>query len=60
VPYIVKVCKKKSSNYEYLINTKNEYPEPDEIIEEFENAGFKFVKRKDFFFGAISVQIMQK
>lgn len=60
VPYIVKFCKKNLSDYEYLINTKNEYPQPDEIIEEFENAGFKFVKRKDFFFGAISVQIMQK
>ncbi len=47
-------------NYEYLIQSKNEYPEPDELIKEFETQGFKFFKRQDFLFGAISYQIMSK
>jgi len=46
--------------YEYLLNSKNEFPEPDELIKEFESAGFKLRKRKDFLFGVISAQIYTK
>lgn len=47
-------------NYEYLIQSKNEYPEPDELVKEFETQGFKLLKRQDFLFGAVSYQIMGK
>lgn len=60
VPYLVKLSKKDLTNYEYLLQSKNTYPEPDELIEEFENAGLKFVRKKDFLFGAISCQVMKK
>ncbi len=49
-----------SENYTYLLNSKKEYPEPNELIKEFENQGFKLLKRQDFLFGAVSYQIMQK
>lgn len=47
-------------NYKYLIQSKNEYPEPDELVKEFETYGFKLLKRQDFLFGAVSYQIMEK
>ena len=46
--------------YEYLINSKNEFPEPDLLIKEFEEENFKLKKRKDFLFGVISAQIYTK
>jgi hypothetical protein len=30
------------------------------LIEEFQTHGFKFLKRKDYLFGAISLQILEK
>lgn len=57
---ITKVLKLNSENYLYLLKSKNEYPEPDELIKEFETQGFKLLKRQDFLFGAISYQIMGK
>ncbi|MBQ8475863.1 ubiquinone/menaquinone biosynthesis methyltransferase [bacterium] len=59
-PLIVKIFKVKKDNYNYLIQSKNEYPEPNELIEEFKKAGFRLVNRKDYLFGAISAQIMEK
>ena len=47
-------------SYNYLICSKNEYPEPDELIKEFISHGFKLLKRQDFLFGIISFQIMEK
>lgn len=49
-----------ADNYKYLIRSKNEYPEPQELIKEFEIQGFKLVKRQDFLFGAVSYQILEK
>ena len=46
--------------YEYLINSKNKFPEPDELIKEFESENFKLIKRKDYLFGVISTQIFTK
>jgi len=57
---ITKILKLNSENYLYLLKSKNEYPEPDELIKEFETQGFKLLKRQDFLFGAISYQIMKK
>ena len=60
VPYFVKFSGIDKGEYEYLICSKNDFPEPDKLIEEFEECGFKFLNRKDFLFGAISVQVMVK
>ena len=57
---IIKILKLNSENYLYLLKSKNEYPEPDELIKEFETQGFKLLKRQDFLFGAVSFQIMEK
>lgn len=46
--------------YKYLIDSKNEFPEPQKLIEEFETAGFKLKQRKDFLFGIISAQVFVK
>ena len=50
----------KTENYKYLIQSKNEYPQPYELIKEFETVGFKLLKRQDFLLGAISYQILIK
>ncbi len=47
-------------SYFYLIKSKNAFPEPDELISDFEKGGFVFVKRKDYLFGIISTQILRK
>lgn len=60
VLFLVKILKKDEKSYQYLLKSKNSYPEPSELIKEFERAGFKFVKQKDFLFGAISAQVMKK
>jgi demethylmenaquinone methyltransferase/2-methoxy-6-polyprenyl-1,4-benzoquinol methylase len=60
VSLFVKVMHKNSTPYSYLINSKNQYPEPDDLAKEFEFANLKFFKRKDFVFGVISMQIYKK
>ena len=60
VPFVVKLLGSNPESYNYLLNSKKEYPEPDELIKEFENYGFKLYKRQDFIFGVISYQILQK
>lgn len=56
----IKLFKADAKSYEYLLASKNSFLPPAELIKEFEKAGFKFVKRKDFLFGVISAQIMKK
>ena len=46
--------------YSYLIESKKEFPQPDELIEDFESKGFHLVRRQDYCFGVISSQIMRK
>ncbi len=60
VPFMVKKLDKNKEEYNYLLQSKNTYPEPDELIKEFEKHGLRCVKKRDYLFGAISVQIMQK
>jgi len=60
VKFLAMFFVKNPQSYLYLIESKNEYPEPDELIKEFEDNGFKLLKRKDFIFGIISVQIYTK
>lgn len=59
VPICAKLLKLNTEHYKYLTDSKNEFPEPDELIKEFENSRFTLLKRKDFLFGAISAQILQ-
>lgn len=60
VPFCAKVLKKNADRYKYLIDSKEEFPNPDELIHEFEKHGFKYVKKQDYLFGIISAQIMMK
>ncbi len=60
VPLSSKILKTNPEHYKYLISSKNTFPEPDELIQEFSQAGFSFNKRCDYLFGAISAQIMLK
>ncbi len=43
--------------YEYLINSKNEFPEPDLLIKEFEAENFKLRKQKDYLLSIVSAQV---
>ena len=47
-------------NYEYLIQSKNDYPVPNELIWEFQREGFILSRKRDYLFGVITVIIMQK
>ena len=59
-PFCIKIFAKNKSSYEYLIKSKNDYPEPDELINEFQNSGFKLINKKYYLFNAVSSQIFQK
>lgn len=60
VALIVKLLGKNEQAYLYLSDSKKEYPEPNELIKEFEKEGFKLVKRKDFLLGVVSAQVYKK
>ena len=57
---ITKIFSKNSSAYEYLINSKQSFLTPEDLISDFESKGFKLVKRKDFCLGVVSCQILSK
>lgn len=60
VPFLVKIFNKNSEMYNYLISSKNDFPEPEQLVKEFEKHGFKCIKICNYLFGTISAQIMQK
>lgn len=60
VPPLIKLFYGKNLPYAYLLESKKEFPTPDKLIEIFKSHGFKLKCRKDFLFGIISSQIMQK
>ncbi|MBO5434204.1 ubiquinone/menaquinone biosynthesis methyltransferase [bacterium] len=60
VPITTKIFGGDFDSYSYLIKSKNAFPEPEELIKDFEKSGFNFVIRKDYLFGTISMQIMKK
>lgn len=60
VPLMVKIFYGNAIPYQYLIKSKKVFPEPDELIADFEKIGFRFDMRKDYVLGAISIQIMKK
>lgn len=60
VPIAARIFYGNSNPYKYLIKSKKEFPEPEELIKDFEKCGFTFSRRKDYIFGALSIQIMKK
>ncbi len=46
--------------YEYLLKSIDEFASPEDLIKHFEKKNFKLRARKDYFFGVISCQILQK
>ncbi len=58
--FAAKILMKDEKSYKYLISSKNSYPNPEELIKEFEDAGFKLKCRRDFLFGALSAIVMKK
>jgi demethylmenaquinone methyltransferase/2-methoxy-6-polyprenyl-1,4-benzoquinol methylase len=60
LPIFAKIFKKDLDAYKYLLCSKEEFPSPDDLIKEFKSHNFKLLKRKDYLFGAISLQILTK
>ena len=60
VNLFAKIFKTNPEAYKYLIQSKNEFPEPEELIKEFEQHGFKCIKICNYMFGTISAQILMK
>lgn len=59
-PLIIKNFTDNHSAYRYLFESKKMFPEPQDLIKDFESKGFKFVSKDDYLFGVISSQIMTK
>lgn len=58
--FLIGLYKKDKAPFEYLIESKNLYYEPIELIEKFKTYGFSYVKHKNSLFNIISFQIMSK
>lgn len=56
---LAKYFAKNKEDYEYLIQSKNNFLSPKELIEEFEKNDFRFIKQKDYLFGIISAQYFE-
>lgn len=59
-PLLIQNFTENHSAYRYLIKSKQIFPEPQDLIKDFESKGFKLKKREDYLFGVISSQIMVK
>lgn len=55
-----KLNKEGFESYKYLIESKKNFPQPDELIKEVEKMGFQCIKARNFMFGVISEQIFVK
>ncbi len=60
IPVLTKLFTENYSAYTYLIKSKQIFPEPEDLIKDFESKGFRLKKRQDFLFGVISMQVMVK
>ncbi len=60
IPPLIKVFYGNFLPYTYLLESKNEFPPPDDLVKLFESYGFKKKFVRNFLFGIISVQIMKK
>lgn len=59
-PFLVSRFTDNAPAYSYLIKSRQIFPIPSELIEDFERKGFKLKIRKDYFGSIISFQIMTK
>jgi len=57
ITLMAKLFSKNFEAYKYLITSKNNFPEPQELIREFEQQKFVITKYKNLLFGIISFQI---
>lgn len=48
-----------TQKYQYLLKSKQQFPQPEKLIEELDQSGFKLKQRKDFLLGVISMQIFR-
>ena len=60
VPNFAKMMNADKDAYKYLVESKQNFPEPKELIKEIEKQGFKIKTYKFFIFNAISCQIFTK
>lgn len=60
IPVLTKLFTENYSAYTYLIKSKQIFPEPEDLIKDFESKGFRLKKRQNFLFGVISMQVMVK
>ncbi len=60
VLYLARIFTKNSKPYKYLILSKKNFLEPEELIELFKFNRFEYVTHKNLLFEIISYQIMQK
>ncbi len=60
VPVLIRILGKDPDAYGYLLKTKKEFPEPDELVKNMEEHGFRCVKVCNYIFGTISAQIVEK
>lgn len=59
-PILIRNFTDNHSAYRYLFESKKIFPQPDELIKDFESKGFKLVRKDDYLAGVISSQIMMK
>lgn len=59
-PIIVKITNGNNNAYKYLIESKKDFPSPEELIKEIENYGLKLKTCKYYLFRSISCQIFTK
>jgi len=59
-PNLARIFGRDVASYKYLIESKKEFPEPNELIKEFEAHNFKLLLRKDFLLKSISAQFFEK
>ena len=59
-PVLVWIFRKNSEHYAYLLKTKKEFPEPDDLVKQFEQHGFRCIEIRKYLFGTISAQIVEK
>jgi len=60
VPVMVKILGKNPDHYKYLLSSKNEFPEPYDLVKEFGRHGFECIKVKNYLFDTISAQVLLK
>ncbi len=60
VPNLAKIMNADENAYKYLVESKQDFPEPKNLIKEIENYGFRIKTSEFFAFNAISCQIFTK